>query len=255
MNLADADIIRSGSNYVDAVYSGTTLVYPPVGTTTLRFHGATSVLGGANYQMGQLNHYVSFDFKGDSSVSVVKTKQGSDVNISAFSTTGTVQVRNRNASFIIRAKGSRNSAPSTIQGATTNDCVGINGGSPSKIDINASNETEFIEFEIHNLSTSLTFKLKSYTITRVNYANGGPNPELTDFSGYSDATQVPLVGGSYLPTDKYKFESSDYPSSNLSVTGLGAGSAGSFKLGIDGGVSGGNNSKYGLYELEFDVTN
>jgi len=212
--------------------------------TTLRFYGATSVLGGAEYQMGQLWYDLSFGANNVTDVLVTKTNENTDVDISNFNDTGTVQAVGP-ATFQVRAKGSRNGVPSTIQGGITEDSVGINGGNPGKIDVAAGNETEKITFEVRDLDPEFSFIVKSIRVTRAGFVpvNQKPSMVLTDFSS-GTANYTPQLGG----TNIVKFD--DFGTQDVTIQGVGAGIAGSFTIGITGA----DNTSYGLYSIEFNVT-
>lgn len=217
------------------------------GASSLVFSGATSVLGGSNYQMGQLIHTVVIDDSQNAVITVAKSNGSNDVDISSFNTTGTVTT-DRSNTFVIAAIGKRNSSNSTIQGGTTEDSVGINGGNPGKIDVVSGNTSEEITFEIRHLNPALTLTVKSFEITRIGYPSSGDNMavDVTDFDGVSDDGYIPLSG--IPPTSLRSFNMSS--SQNLSVTGIGTGTAGTFSLGITGG----DGSSYGLVGITFDVT-
>tara|TARA_R110000772_G_scaffold21929_1_gene59746 strand:+ start:1300 stop:2019 length:720 start_codon:yes stop_codon:yes gene_type:complete len=216
----------------------------PVFLTTLRFHGATSVLGGADYQMGQLWYDLSFGANNITSVLVTKTNQSTDVDISNFNDTGSVQAVGP-ATFEVRAKGSRNGVSSSIQGGSTEDSVGINGGNPGKMDVAAGNETEKITFEVRDLDPEFSFTVKSIRVTRAGFVpvNQKPSMVLTDFSSGTD-NYTPQLGG----TNIVKFD--DFGTQDVTIQGVGAGIAGSFTIGITGA----DNTSYGLYSIGFNVT-
>ena len=221
---------------------------PPLQTySRLRFYGATSALGGTDYQVGQLIHNVTIDASGNSSVSVSKTASATDVDISNFDNTGTVSA-NLASGFVIRAIGNRNGVNSAIQAANTNDSVGVVGqGNPGKIDIFNGNDTEFINFEVVNLNAALTISIKKVYVTRANFVGTDkplmaltPFPELSLSTGYainsSGATIYPITVGA----------------SDMDLVGTGTGTNGSFQIGVSS-ISGGNVG-YGLYAIDFDIT-
>tara|TARA_R110000796_G_scaffold22020_1_gene64235 strand:- start:1801 stop:2523 length:723 start_codon:yes stop_codon:yes gene_type:complete len=220
---------------------------PPAPETNLRFYGATSVLGGPDYQMGQLWHDVAIGANGVTSVLVTKTNQSTDVDISNFNNTGTVSAQTA-TTFQLRAIGSRNGSNSTLRGGNTEDSIGINGGNPGKIDVVGTNQTEYIKWEVRDLDPALTFKIKGIAI--IQYAFGDPGPltmsmELTDFSSVA-APYIPLQGGNpALPLNFTYFGSQD-----VTIQGAGPGLAGTFRTGIEGE----NSSSFGIYTLDFDVT-
>lgn len=214
-------------------------------SSLLRFYGATSVIGGTNYQLGQLIHNIAIDSSGNTSVSVSKTDSTTDVDISNFDNTGTVSANLAN-SFVIRAIGGRNGVNSSIQAASTNDSIGVVGqGNPNKIDVFSGNSTELITWEIVNLNPALTFTLKSISIIRANFMPVGNKPSvvLTDFSS-GTANYTPQLSGNNIVT----FD--DFGAQDVSIVGSGTGTAGSFLTGITGvdGVG------YGMYAIDFDIT-
>jgi len=217
----------------------------PLALSNLIFHGATSVIGGTNYQVGQLIHNIAIDSSGNSSVSVSKTDNTTDVDISNFDNTGTVSANFAN-NFVIRAIGGRNGVNSAIQAASTNDSIGVVGqGNPNKIDVFNGNSTELITWEIVNLNPALSFTLKSISIIRANFMPVGNKPSvvLTDFSS-GVANYTPQLTGSNIVT----FD--NFGAQNVTIAGSGVGTAGSFITGITGvdGVG------YGIYNISFDVT-
>ena len=218
---------------------------PSPSKSRLRFYGATSVLGGTNYQVGQLIHNLTIDSSGNSSISVSKTASATDVDISNFDNTGTVSANFAN-SFVIRAIGGRNGVNSAIQAASTNDSVGVVGqGNPNKIDVFSGNETENITWEIVNLNSALSFTLKSISVIRANFVpvNQKPSMVLTDFSSGTDNYTVQLNGTNVVTFDSFGTQ-------DVTIQGIGVGTAGSFTAGITGA----DNTGYGIYALDFDVT-
>ena len=223
---------------------------PSPSKSRLRFYGATSELGGSNYQVGQLIHNVTIDGSGNSSISVSKTNATSDVDISNFNNTGTVSVPFAN-NFVIRAIGTRNSANSAIQGANTLDSVGVVGqGNPNKIDIFNGNATEGIKFEIVNLNASSTFTLKAIHVIRANYVEGA-KPVLT----VDLFTQpAPALRATITETGSSVFTLDNFNPNDSSLTGTGAGINGIFDIGIGQDEPSFSNVGYGLYAIDFDVT-
>ena len=222
---------------------------PSSGFTRLLFSGATSVLGGTNYQMGQLIHSVTIDGSGNSSISVSKTASSTDVDISSFQTTGTVST-NLADNFVIRAIGTRNSANSAIQGANTLDSVGVVGmGNPNKIDIYNGNASEGIKFEIVNLNASSTFILKAIHVTRANYVEG-EKPVLR-VNLFNPA--APELRATITETGSSIFTLDNFNSNDSSLTGTGAGINGIFDIGIGQDEPLFSNVGYGLYAIDFDV--
>lgn len=216
----------------------------PQSSTSLLFSGATSVLGGANYQMGQLVHTVTI-LNGASTVSVAKTNPTTDVDISSFQTTGTVST-NASATFTITARGRRNGAASTLQGFTTDDCIGINGGNPGKIDIFNDNKTEEIEWEVAGLDAGLTLSIKTIHLIRANYSGTSrPMIVVVPFNplGLSAGYTINAAGANVFSVDV---------SPNVDHTSLPT--TATFKTGIDETVAGGGNVGYGIYAIDFDVT-
>jgi hypothetical protein len=220
----------------------------------LLFHGATSALGLTNYQIGQLIHRVTIDSSGNSTVSVSKTDNSTDVNISSFNNLGTVS-SNRASSFVIRAIGNRNGVNSAIQGANTDDSVGVVGqGNPGKLDVFNGNETEFITFEVVNLNPALTISIKTVYVIRANFMGttvplDRPIMVLTPF-----APLDPLNPKISVEINKKGHAIKDIPvsSSQMELVGTGTGTNGSFKIGVSS-LQGGNVG-YGLYAIDFDVT-
>ena len=227
---------------------------PPVYLSRLLFHGATSALGGTNYQIGQLIHNVTIDSSGNSNVSVNKTDNSTDVNISSFNNSGTVS-SNLASSFVIRAIGNRNGVNSAIQGANTDDSVGVVGqGNPGKLDVFNGNETEFITFEVVNLNPALTISIKTVYVIRANFMGttvplDRPIMVLTPF-----APLDPLNPKISVEINKKGHAIKDIPvsSSQMELVGTGTGTNGSFKIGVSS-LQGGNVG-YGLYAIDFDVT-
>jgi len=220
---------------------------PELASTILVFSGATSVLGGANYQMGQLWHTVTIGANSVSTVSVMKTNQTTDVDITNFNNTGTVSAEGP-TTFQIRAIGQRNGANSTIRGGNTDDSIGINGGNPGKIDVVGTNLTEYIRWEIRDLDPAFTFEIKEVSIVRYTFGDTGPlglSMQLTDFSSVA-APYIPLSGGNPAVPVNFNY----FGSQDVSVQGIGSGLAGTFRTGIRGE----NNASYGLYTIVFDVT-
>ena len=217
---------------------------PSPSKSRLRFYGATSVLGGSNYQMGRLIHNVTIDGSGNSSISVSKTNTTNDVDISNFNNTGTVSVPFAN-NFVIRAIGSRSGVDSAIQGGSTEDSIGINGGNPGKLDVAAGNETENITWEIVNLNPILVFTLKSISVIQANFVpvNQKPSMVLTDFSSVEVDYTVQLGGTNVVTFDSFGTQ-------DVTIQGIGVGTAGSFTTGIRGA----DNTGYGIYAIDFDVT-
>lgn len=194
--------------------------------------------------MGQLWYDLSFGANNITSVLVTKTNQSTDVDISNFNDTGSVQAVGP-ATFEVRAKGSRNGVSSSIQGGSTEDSVGINGGNPGKMDVAAGNETEKITFEVRDLDPEFSFTVKSIRVTRAGFVpvNQKPSMVLTDFSSGTD-NYTPQLGG----TNIVKFD--DFGTQDVTIQGVGAGIAGSFTIGITGA----DNTSYGLYSIGFNVT-
>ena len=215
----------------------------------LIFHGATSVLGETNYQIGQLIHNVTIDSSGNSNVSVNKTDNSTDVNISSFNNSGTVS-SNRASSFVIRAIGNRNGVNSAIQGAITDDSIGVVGqGNPSKIDVNDGNETEFITFEVVNLNPTLTISIKTVHVIRANWIGTTVRPDmvLTPFGS--------LVPTGYTINRRgHSVYSIDVSSPQMDLVGTGKETNGSFKIGVSSPEPAADIG-YGLYAIDFDVTN
>jgi hypothetical protein len=194
--------------------------------------------------MGQLIHNVTIDPSGNSSISVNKTNATTDVDISNFNNTGAVSVPFAN-NFVIRAIGGRSGVASSIQGGSTEDSVGINGGNPGKIDVAAGNETENITWEIVNLHPILAFTLKSISVTQANFVPVSQKPSmvLTDFSLGTDNYTVQLGGTNVVTFDNFGTQ-------DVTIQGIGVGTAGSFTTGITGA----DNTGYGILALDFDVT-
>jgi hypothetical protein len=223
---------------------------PPVYLSRLLFHGATSALGGTNYQIGQLIHNVTIDSSGNSNVSVNKTDNSTDVNISSFNNSGTVS-SNLASSFVIRAIGNRNGANSAIQGISiTDDCVGVVGqGNPGKIDVNDGNQTEFITFEVVNLNPALTISIKTVHVIRANWIGTTVRPDmvLTPFGS--------LVPTGYTINKRgHLVYSITVSSPQMDLVGTGKETNGSFKIGVSSPEPEANIG-YGLYAIDFDVTN
>lgn len=221
---------------------------PPVYLSRLLFHGATSALGGTDYRIGQLIHNVTIDSSGNSNVLVSKTDNSTDVNISSFNNSGTVS-SNLASSFVIRAIGNRNAVNSAIQGANTNDSVGVVGqGNPGKIDVFNGNQTEFITFEVVNLNPALTISIKKVYVIRANFiGTDKPLMVLTPFDPLGLSTGFPInsSGGTIFPIT--------VSSSQMDLVGTGTGTNGNFKTGVSS-LEGGNVG-YGLYAIDFDVIN
>ena len=223
---------------------------PPVYLSRLLFHGATSALGGTNYQIGQLIHNVTIDSSGNSNVSVNKTDNSTDVNISSFNNSGTVS-SNLASSFVIRAIGNRNGVNSAIQGADTNDSVGVVGqGNPGKIDIFNGNETEFIKFEVVNLNPALTISIKKVYVIRANWIGTTIRPlmRLTPFDPLGLETGYPINRRGHV------IWPITVGSSQMDLVGTGTGTNGSFQIGV-GSPEPEADIGYGLYAIDFDVTN
>ena len=217
---------------------------PPVsGTTSLLFSGATSALGGADYQMGQLWHTVTIA-NGISTVSVMKSNPTTDVDISSFQTTGTVGT-NASTTFQIRALGSRNAAASTLRGADTVDSIGINGFHPGKIDTVGGNDTEQIKWEVRDLDPSLTLNIKTIYCTRANF-DGTVKPQcvVTPFAplGLTVSYTIQTSGATIFPINV---------TGNLNLVGTGTGVNGDFITSVDSTDVG--DVGYGLYKIDFDV--
>jgi hypothetical protein len=220
----------------------------------LLFHGATSVLKGANYQIGQLIHRVTIDSSGNSTVSVNKTDQSTDVDISSFNYLGTVS-SNRASSFVIRAIGNRNGVNSAIQGAITDDSIGVVGqGNPSKIDVNDGNETEFITFEVVNLNPALTISIKTVYCIQANFMGttvplDRPLMVLTPFAPLDPLNPKISVA---INVKGHAIKAIPVNSSQMDLVGTGTGINGIFKIGVSSLQ--GLNVGYGLYAIDFDVT-
>jgi hypothetical protein len=210
----------------------------------LRFHGATSELGGSEYQIGQLIHDVTIDASGNAKIEVSKTNPSTDVDVSNFDNAGTVSSRT-DAVFELRGIGNRNGVNSAIRGATTEDSIGVLGdGNPSKIDVYEGNSTEFITWQISNLPAGLTFNLKSISIIRANFISGNkPSMVLTDFASGTGNYTPDLQGANIVTFD-------DFGSQTVTLAGTGAGVNGSFLTGITGV----NGVGYGIYAIDFDIT-
>ena len=232
-----------GSNEIDASYLGLTKTFPAEGTRLL-FSGATSVLGGTEYQMGQLWHTVTIA-NGLSTVSVIKTNQTTDVDISSFQNTGTVTTNN-STTFQIRALGNRNGAASTLRGAGTEDGIGINGFNPGKIDSVGGNDTEQIKWEVRDLSSAFTLSIKKIYCTRANY-DGTVKPMcvVTPFDPLGLTAGYPIA-----TSDDTVFPINVAP--NLDLVGTGTGANGDFITGVDSTDVG--DVGYSLYAIDFDVT-
>ncbi len=216
-----------------------------VALSVMRFHGATSVLGGSNYQMGRLNFNVS-TLDGNSTITAVKTNPSKDVDVSNFSNTGTLSTT-QSTSFFIRAIGNRNLASSSLQGGSTDDSVGINGGRPGKIDIAGTNRSEKLVFEIHDLDPAFTFRLKNISVTQVTDSSDPTQPTAVVLTGFDGNEANYYLPSGSAPTDITSFNS--FGSQPVTVVGAGSGVAGSFKVGIDGADA----SSYGLYSIDFDI--
>ena len=196
--------------------------------------------------MGQLWHTVTIA-NGLSTVSVTKTNQTTDVDISSFQTTGTVET-NASTTFQIRAIGSRNGSNSTLRGGNTEDSIGINGGNPGKIDVVGTNLTEYIKWEIRDLDPALTFEINGVAIVQYTFGDPGTiemSMQLTDFSSVVEP-YIPLSGGN--PAVPINFDY--FGSQDVSVQGIGSGLAGTFRTGIRGE----NNSSFGISSLDFNIT-
>ena len=222
---------------------------PPLQThSRLRFHGATSALGGTDYQLGQLIHNVTIDASGNSSVSVSKTASATDVDISNFDNTGIVSARLA-SSFVIRAKGNRNGVNSAIQAANTSDSVGVVGqGNPGKIDIFNGNDTEFINFEVANLNAALTISIKKVYVTRANFI--GTDKPLMALTPFPDLS---LTTGYVINSSAATIYPIDVSGSDMDLVGTGAGTNGSFQIGVSS-LNQNLNVGYGLYAIDFDIT-
>jgi hypothetical protein len=223
---------------------------PPVYLSRLLFHGATSALGGTNYQIGQLIHNVTIDSSGNSNVSVNKTDNSTDVNISSFNNSGTVS-SNRASSFVIRAIGNRNGVNSAIQGANTDDSVGVVGqGNPGKIDVFDGNQTEFITFEVVNLNPALTISIKKVYVIRANWIGTTvrPNMVLTPFGSLVLSTDYPINRRGHV------IWPITVSSPDMDLVGTGTGTNGSFNIGVSSPEPEADIG-YGLYAIDFDVTN
>lgn len=215
----------------------------------LIFYGALSAAGGTDYQMGQLIHNVTIDSSGNSNVSVNKTDNSTNVNISNFNNSGTVS-SNLASSFVIRAIGNRNGVNSAIQGANTDDSVGVVGqGNPGKLDIFNGNETEFIKFEVVNLNPALTISIKTVYCIRANWIGTTIRPlmRLTPFDplGLETGYSINRRGHVIWPIT--------VGSSQMDLVGTGTGTNGSFQIGV--GSPEEANVGYGLYAIDFDVKN
>lgn len=225
--------------------SSSSIAPPPApgGLTSLLFSGATSALGGTEYQMGQLWHTVTIA-NGLSTVSVIKTNQTTDVDISSFQTTGTVGT-NASTTFEIRALGNRNGAASTLRGANTDDSIGINGFNPGKIDSVGGNDTEQIKWEVRDLDPTLTLSIKTIYCTRANF-DGTTKPQcvVTPFDPLGLTTSYPITtsGATIFPIDVV---------GNLNLVGTGTGVNGDFITGVDSTDVG--DVGYSLYAIDFDV--
>ena len=223
---------------------------PPVYLSRLLFHGATSALGLTNYQIGQLIHNVTIDSSGNSNVSVNKTDNSTDVNISSFNNLGTVS-SNRASSFVIRAIGNRNGVNSAIQGANTDDSVGVVGqGNPGKLDVFNGNETEFITFEVVNLNPALTISIKKVYVIRANWIGTTvrPNMVLTPFGSLVLSTDYPINRRGHV------IWPITVSSPDMDLVGTGTGTNGSFNIGVSSPEPEADIG-YGLYAIDFDVTN
>ena len=217
----------------------------------LIFYGALSAAGGTDYQMGQLIHNVTIDSSGNSNVSVNKTDNSTNVNISNFNNSGTVS-SNLASSFVIRAIGNRNGVNSAIQGANTDDSVGVVGqGNPGKLDVFNGNETEFITFEVVNLNPALTISIKTVYVIRANFMGttvplDRPIMVLTTFDPLDPKISVEINKKGHA------IKAIPVSSSQMDLVGTGTGTNGSFKIGVSS-LQGGNVG-YGLYAIDFDVT-
>ena len=216
----------------------------------LIFYGALSAAGGTDYQMGQLIHNVTIDSSGNSNVSVNKTDNSTNVNISNFNNSGTVS-SNLASSFVIRAIGNRNGVNSAIQGADTNDSVGVVGqGNPGKIDIFNGNETEFIKFEVVNLNPALTISIKTVYVIRANWIGTTIRPlmRLAPFDPLVLSTDYPINRRGHV------IWPITVSSPDMDLVGTGTGTNGSFKIGVSSPEPEADIG-YGLYAIDFDVTN
>jgi len=219
---------------------------PEPASTKLLFYGATSVLGGTDYQMGQLWHNVTIGANSVSTVLVTKTNQSTDVDISTFNNTGTVSAEGP-TTFQIRAIGSRNATPSTLTGANTNDSIGVNGFNPNKIDIIDGNDTEQIKWEVRDLDPAFTLSIKTIYCTRANFVGTSkPQCVVTPFDplGLQGSYTINSSGTNIVPIN--------VSSSEMNLVGTGSGVNGDFTIGI--GATEGSNVGYGLYAIDFDIT-
>ena len=218
---------------------------PPQSKSRLLFSGATSALGGTEYQMGQLWHTVTIA-NGLSTVSVIKTNQTTDVDISSFQTTGTVGT-NASTTFQIRALGSRNAAASSLRGADTVDSIGINGFNPGKIDSVGGNDTEQIQWEVRDLDPTLTLSIKTIYCTQANF-DGTAKPQcvVTPFD------PLGLTGGYTIQTSGATIFPIDVSATEMDLVGTGTGANGDFITGVDSTDVG--DVGYSLYAIDFDVT-
>ena len=242
---SDVSKIYLGSSEIDASYLGLVQTFstePPI-LTRLRFDGATSALGGANYTAGQLVHTITINSNNTSSVSVIKTDPSTDLNISNFNNTGTVS-SSINSSFTLTAQGQRLGINSAIRGATTQDSVGVSGGNPSKIDVTSAAADEQITWTIRDLDPALTFEIKSISVIRANF-NGSDKPfmVLTDFTSGVNTYGPQLSGANVVAFENFGTQT-------VTLAGTGAGINGTFLTGVSGSIGLG----YGIYAIDFDIT-